>query len=94
MTREGVARLRSVDEEAERAREEERQSASLPASASSATAPSAAARALGRTCSGSGPAGPRSSLRIIDRLDVRSCTFLDALKSGFKPDRVVLMDHM
>ena len=36
----------------------------------------------------------RASLRVIDRLDVRSCTFLDALRSGFRPDRVVLMDHV
>ena len=96
MTREGVALLRSVDEEAERAREEERKQSesaavALPAAAAAA---SSSSRSLGRTCSGSGPAGPRSSLRVIDRLDVRSCTFLDALRSGFRPDRVILMDHM
>ena len=90
MTREGVALLRSVDEEAERGREQERLSEALPAASSR----SSASRALGRTGSGSGPAGPRASLRVIDRLDVRSCTFLDALRSGFRPDRVVLMDHV
>lgn len=87
MTREGVALLRSVDDEAERAREEARALA-----AEAAASPSHQARALGRTSSGSGPAGPRSALRVIDRLEVRSCTFLDALRSG-QYDRVILMDH-
>ena len=92
MTREGVATLRAVDVEAEKAREEERrrESSSSPVS----MLPPSSSRALGRTSSGSGPEGPRSSLRVIDRLEVRSCTLLEALKSGFRPDRVILMDHM
>jgi len=100
MTREGVSLLRSVDDDDDDDVDEiggRRKSsssccntpvggASPVSSISSFSSVLAAARAP--------PGRPRSTRRVVDRLDVRSCAFVDALKSGEKFDRVILMDHI